>query len=197
MHAFSFSHHQRHSHTTQTPKENVCVCVCVCVFVCVIAEKRRAVAERVSLWAGFLDQTATCRLGKHQSKCLCRTADSPATARTLQDHLHQPTDKVSTCGLEKYMPLKQRKCHTLCRTQFDGVGYFTSMHDVFHGELLHRSTVRSVHGEVTKAEDTVVGLHRQGLLVLVGKLCGGRANRRKRVLVIVCRLRSGASRLRR
>ena len=103
MHAFSFSHHQRHSHTTQTPKENVCVCVCVCVFVCVIAEKRRAVAERVSLWAGFLDQTATCRLGKHQSKCLCRTADSPATARTLQDHLHQPTDKVSTCGLEKYM----------------------------------------------------------------------------------------------
>ena len=94
------------------------------------------------------------------------------------------------------MPLKQRECHTLCRTQFDGVGHVTSMHDVFHGELLHGSTVRSVHGEVTDAEDTIVGLHLQGLLVLVGQLCGGRANRRKHVLVIVCRLRSGACRLR-
>ena len=38
MHAFCFSHYQRHSHNTQTPKENVCVCVCVCVcLVCVIA----------------------------------------------------------------------------------------------------------------------------------------------------------------
>ncbi len=38
MHAFCFSHYQRHSRNTQTPKENVCVCVCVCVcLVCVIA----------------------------------------------------------------------------------------------------------------------------------------------------------------
>jgi hypothetical protein len=38
--------------------------VCVCEFVL----KRRAAAERVSLWSGFLGQTAACRLGKHKKQ---------------------------------------------------------------------------------------------------------------------------------
>jgi hypothetical protein len=38
--------------------------------------------------------------GRHQSKWLCSAAVSPATARPLQDLLHQTTPaKVSTCGL--------------------------------------------------------------------------------------------------
>jgi hypothetical protein len=99
MHAFCFSHYQRHSGTTQTPKKNVCVCcVHVCV-VCVLLLKRQAVAERVSLLAAFVGGTATCKLDKHQRKWLCRAAGSPATARQLQDHLHQPTVKVNSCGL--------------------------------------------------------------------------------------------------
>ena len=76
----------------------MCV-LCVCVCVCVLLLERRAVAECVSLWAAFLGRTATCRLGKHQSKWLCRAAGSPVTARQLQDHLHQPTVKVNSCGL--------------------------------------------------------------------------------------------------
>ena len=39
--------------------------MCECVL------KRRAAAERVSLWSGFLGQTSACRLDKHQSKWLC------------------------------------------------------------------------------------------------------------------------------
>ena len=77
-------------------------------------------------------------------------------------------------------------CHTLCRTQFDSVEHFTSIHDVFHGELLHRSNVKNVHEEVPDPEHTVVGLYHRGLLVLVGQLCGGRWNREK--LEFPCRL---------
>ena len=61
IHTLPFSHYRRHSHTTQTQKE-MCVCVCECVL------KRRAAAERVSLWSGFLGQTAACRLGKHKKQ---------------------------------------------------------------------------------------------------------------------------------
>jgi len=47
--------------------------VCWCVL-------RRAAGEHVNLWAGFLGQTAACRLGKHQNKWLCSDVDSSATA---------------------------------------------------------------------------------------------------------------------
>ena len=92
MHAFCFSHHQRHSRTTQTPKENVCVCV-----VCVLLLKRRAVAERVSLWAAFLGRTATCRLGQHEASGVQRcglTSDRnaaprpPSPAHPRQESVH-------------------------------------------------------------------------------------------------------------
>ena len=74
----------------------VCVLsVCVSVFL----PKKQAASERVSLWAGFLGETAACSLGKHQSEWLCSSVSSPATASPLQDRLHQPTPaKVSTCA---------------------------------------------------------------------------------------------------
>jgi hypothetical protein len=54
---------KKHFHTTQTHK-NVCDCSeCVCV--CVRLLKKRAAAERVSLWAGLMGQTAACIFGKH------------------------------------------------------------------------------------------------------------------------------------
>ncbi len=37
------------------------------------------------------------------SKWLCIPEGSPVTTRPLQDHLHQSTDKVSTCRLQKCM----------------------------------------------------------------------------------------------
>ena len=46
-----------------------CVCLRVCVRALLLT--RRAAAERVSLWAGFLGQTSACGLDKHQSKWLC------------------------------------------------------------------------------------------------------------------------------
>ncbi len=64
-----------------------------------ILVKRQAVAERVSLLTEFVGGTSTCKLDKHQRKWLCRAAGSPATARQFQDHLHQTTVKVNSCGL--------------------------------------------------------------------------------------------------
>ena len=85
------------SHTIQHTRR-MFVIVCVCASVLLL--KRRAAAERVSLFTVFLHQTAACRLGKHQSKWLCSAVGSPATAGPLQDRLNQPTPaKVSTCGL--------------------------------------------------------------------------------------------------
>ena len=101
-HMHERAHFLKPSHTLSHPNTRrmcVWVCVCVCARPCVLVLwlKRRSAAERVRLWAGYLGQTSARRLGKHQSEWLCSAVGSPATARPLQDRLHQPThDKVST-----------------------------------------------------------------------------------------------------
>ena len=71
------------------------------------------------------------------------------------------------------LPLKQRVCRTLYRTQFDSLETFTSKHDMILGEIRLRSAERSIHVETVDFDDTVVRLHRQGLLVLLGQHPGG------------------------
>ena len=78
IHELTFSNNHTNSHP-QTHKKNVCLCVCSrapCVLVLLL--KGRAAAERVSLWAGYLDQTSACRFGKHQRKWLCSAVGSSA-----------------------------------------------------------------------------------------------------------------------
>jgi hypothetical protein len=61
-----------------TQEESVSVCVFARAVCALLLLKGRAAAERVSLWAGYLDQTSACRFGKHQSKWLCSAVGSPA-----------------------------------------------------------------------------------------------------------------------
>jgi hypothetical protein len=79
---------------TLTPKHTRRMCVCVCVrarpCVLVLLLRKRAAAERVSLWAGYLDQTSARRFGKHQSKWLCSALGSPATASRSKSGLTSP-----------------------------------------------------------------------------------------------------------
>ena len=95
-HFLKQSHKQSHK-LSHPNTQDECVCVCVrarpCVLVLLL--RRRAAAERVSLWAGFPGQTAACRLGKRQSKWLCGTVASPATAGPLPDRL--PAHPQSQC----------------------------------------------------------------------------------------------------
>ena len=48
------------------------------------AHQKASSRERDSLWAGILVQTAACRLGKQQIKCLRSAVGSPATATPLE-----------------------------------------------------------------------------------------------------------------
>ena len=94
------AHFLKQSHKLSHPNtQDECVCVCVCVrarpSVLMLLRRKRAAAERVSLWAGYLDQTSAHRFGKHQIKWLCSAVGSAATARPLQERLNEPTPPKS------------------------------------------------------------------------------------------------------
>ncbi len=81
VHMNTHAHFLKQSHKLSHPntqEEGVCVCVRARPCVLVLLLKGRAAAERVSLWAGYLDQTSACRFGKHQSKWLCSAVGPPA-----------------------------------------------------------------------------------------------------------------------
>ena len=90
-HVYTRSLSQTITHTL-TPKHTRRMCACLCararVCLCYFLKGEQPPSASV-YW--YLDQTSACRLGKHQSKWLCSAVSSPATARPLQDRLHEPT----------------------------------------------------------------------------------------------------------
>jgi hypothetical protein len=90
-HFLKQSHKQSHK-LSHPNTQDECVCVCVRARPCVLVllRRKRAAAERVNLWAGYLDQTSARRFGKHQSKWLCSAVGSPATASRSKSGLTSP-----------------------------------------------------------------------------------------------------------
>jgi hypothetical protein len=87
-----------------------------------------------------MGQTAACVFGKHQNRWLCSAADSPATVRPLQDHLHQGTPRQIFCATARIFrgehPLKtalevknHEKTLTVPEVLFQRKSLSLSMHD--------------------------------------------------------------------
>jgi hypothetical protein len=93
VHVYTRSLFQTITHTL-TPKHTRQMCVCLCARVCLSYFLKGEQPPSASVY-WYLDQTSACRLAKHQSKWLCSAVSSPATARPLQDRLHEPTRSKS------------------------------------------------------------------------------------------------------
>ena len=101
----SRAHFLKQSHKLSHPNtqdEGVCVCVLARPCVLVLLLRRRAAAERVSLWAGYLDQTSACRFGKHQSKWLCSAVGSPTSAGRSKSVCTSPPRRSQYLWINKH-----------------------------------------------------------------------------------------------